>query len=126
MFADIVSRIYFKKSDYDSLDDLFKDVGKQIQILTKNRDSVVFYQFQDATDIYVLEHSPMSAGDVFESPLFPSWLDSDELLAVQSARVLNRLADMNKEKEDLEKAKEDIEASLVNDTKGNKEPGGQA
>lgn len=123
MFADVVSRMFFKKSDYESLEELFKDVGKQIQILTKNNNSVIFYQFQDATDVYALEYSPIGLDGIVENPLFPSWLDSEEMITVQTARVLNRLADIDKEKETLEEVKNELDASV--DVK-DKESGGQA
>lgn len=128
MFSDIVSRMYFKKSDYDSLDELFDDVSKQINILTKNKNSVVFYQFQDATNIFVLEYSPIYLDEVDEEPQFPMWLNSDELLTVQASRIADRIENIEKTKENLEKAKDGL-VDLFADTHSDDDKnsgGGQA
>lgn len=94
MIQDDVSRIYFKKSDYDSLDDLFRDVGKQMLILSKNNNTCIFYELQNVNSIFVLEFCPVNFSTVAET-LFPTWLDANELTAVQLARVTNKLKDLD-------------------------------
>ena len=69
------NRISFDLENYDGdEDELFKDVAKTLQILTKNREICTF-EYEDC-GIYILMHnySDVSFGDSR-----PYWLNSEEL-----------------------------------------------
>lgn len=110
MFSDSVSKLIFKKSDFDSLEDLFTVVGKQMQILTQSNNSMIFYQLQDVSDVYVLEYCPIGLEDINEETKFPTWLDVDELAVIQASRIAIQLENMNKAKESLEREKEELDS----------------
>ena len=127
MISDEVSRIYFKKSDYDSLEDLFSDMGRQINILMKNDNAVIVYTLQDVRGVYVLEFNPVGI-DVIEQTKFPTWLDANELTAIQLSRVTNKLNDieddsMRKDAQEEKEALEDILFSKYEKTTKKKKPG---
>ncbi len=102
MFIDTVSRIYFKISDYSSLDELFADVGKQIQILIQNKNSIVFYQVQDVKDLLVLEYCPMGLDEYGEETKVPTWLDAEEFIEVQTNRISDEFDEFYGERESIE------------------------
>lgn len=122
MISDEVSRLYFKRTDYDSLDDLFSDVGKQMKILLNTSNTVIFYPLQDVAGIYVLEFSPLGLEHIYEETKFPTWLTSKELTAVQFSRISHKIEDIDKTKEELEDAKDEVE-SILTDSKTNKPKG---
>jgi len=117
MLVDTVSRIYFKISDYSSLDELFADVGKQMQILVQNKNSIVFYQIQDIKDLLVLEYCPVGLDEYGEETRIPTWLNADELIEVQTNRISDKLDEFDNARENLETVKESIEDVLLNNDK---------
>lgn len=55
MYQKDVNRITFIKENYPSEDDMFKDVAKVLQILTRNNEICTF-EYEDA-GIYLLQHN---------------------------------------------------------------------
>lgn len=104
MLIDTVSRIYFKISDYSSLDELYADVGKQMQILIQNKNSIAFYQIQDIKDLLVLEYCPIGLDEYGEETRVPVWLDANELIDVQTNRISDELDELNNTRESIDDA----------------------
>lgn len=125
MISDEVSRVYFKKSDYDSVEDLFKDIGKHLEILIRNGNSTVVYALQDVKGVFVLEYSPIGLETIHEETQFPTWLDVRELSAVQISRISQKIEDLDRTKEELLDAKDEIEDTLA-ELKDTKKTGGDA
>lgn len=69
MYQKDVNRITFNKENYSSEDDMFKDVAKVLQILTRNNEICTF-EYEDC-GIYLLQHnySEQEFGD-----LYPYWV----------------------------------------------------
>ena len=124
MLVDTVSRIYFKISDYSSLDELYADVGKQMQILVQNKNSIVFYQIQDIKDLLVLEYCPVGLDEYGEETRVPTWLDADELIEVQTNRISDKLDEFDNARENLESVRESIEGVLFNNDEKKDDSGG--
>lgn len=55
MYQKDVNRITFNIDRYDSEDEMFKDIAKILQILTKN-DEICTFEYEDA-GIYLLQHN---------------------------------------------------------------------
>lgn len=69
MYQKDVNRITFNIERYESEDEMFKDIAKVLQILTKNNEICTF-EYEDA-GIYLLQHnySEQEFGD-----LYPYWV----------------------------------------------------
>ena len=69
MYQKDVNRITFNIDRYDSEDEMFKDIAKILQILTKN-DEICTFEYEDA-GIYLLQHNyqEQEYGD-----LYPYWV----------------------------------------------------
>ena len=73
MYQKDVNRITFNVERYDSEDDMFKDVARVLQILTKN-DEICTFEYEDV-GIYILQHNYQNEefGD-----LYPYWMTPDD------------------------------------------------
>ena len=73
MYQKDVNRITFNVERYDSEDDMFKDVAKVLQILTKN-DEICTFEYEDV-GIYILQ--PNYQNEEF-GDLYPYWMTPDD------------------------------------------------
>ena len=108
MITDDVSRIYFNKFDYKDLSDMFKDVGRQIEILTNANNTVMFYKIQALNGIYVLEFSPIGLDEIVEldtTTKLPTWLTFEELTALEMMRETAKTISKKSEEKKQEKHK---------------------
>ncbi len=102
-----VNKIYFRASDYNSLDEMHLDIASQLKSLTQKSYMCLLYRYLNDANIYVLEFASLN-------PLFnkekvvPCWLTTDEAKEVAAAR----LADA----EDLEEIVND--SLRINSNKG--------
>jgi hypothetical protein len=73
MYQENVNRITFNVERYRSEDEMFQDVAKTLQILTKN-DEICTFEYEDV-GIYILHHNYANQdfGD-----LYPYWMTPDD------------------------------------------------
>ena len=73
MYQEKVNRITFNQENYESEDEMFKDIAKVLQILSKN-DEICTFEYEDA-GIYFLQHNyqEQEFGD-----LYPYWMSVDD------------------------------------------------
>lgn len=73
MYDDRVNRITFDVETYAGEDEMFADVAKMLQILTRNGEICTFEE--EDCGIYLLQHN--YADREFDD-LYPNWLTTDE------------------------------------------------
>lgn len=73
MYNKDVNRITFSVERYKSEDEMFQDVAKMLQILTKN-DEICTFEYEDV-GVYILQHNYQNQdfGD-----LYPYWMTPDD------------------------------------------------
>lgn len=90
-----VNRIYFKKSDFDSIEEMYKALFTQQLSLTRNSYMCVVYQLPDDANIFVLEFASFSP--VFnQDRLIPCWITSYEANRIAKNRLQYYQKDLSK------------------------------
>lgn len=71
-FVDIVSRMYFKRSNYATVEELLQEIFKQYEILLKNGYATVCYRSLVDENLYILEFclTDATVNKVFMMPVF--------------------------------------------------------
>ena len=88
-----VNRVYFKKSDYDSIDEMFHALFTQQLSLTRNSYMCVVYQLPDDASVYVLEFA--SLNPIFnQDRLIPCWITSYEASVIATKRLQHYQRDL--------------------------------
>lgn len=93
---DTVNRIYFKQSDYDSLDNMFEALFIQQLALTKNKYMCLVYKSPSNSDVYVLEFASLDPMFNYERVL-PCWITAEEAMYIAEDRQVK----MQEEMEDV-------------------------
>ena len=81
-----VNRIYFKKSDFDSLDEMFEALFTQQLALTKNSNMCLVYQLPADKNVFILEFA--SLDPMFnQDRVLPCWITSYEANSIARDRL---------------------------------------
>ena len=83
---EMVNKIYFKKSDYDSIDEMYETLFTQQLALTKNNCMCLVYKSPYDSNIFVLEFA--SLDPLFnEEKLLPCWITPQEAARIAEGRI---------------------------------------
>ena len=81
-----VNRIYFKQSDYDSIDEMYEALFAQQLALVKNQYMCLTYKSPVNNNVYVLEFA--SLDPVFnQGKVLPCWITPDEARMIANTRL---------------------------------------
>ena len=81
-----VNRIYFKQSDFSSLDEMYQEMYSQQLALLRNHYSCVTYKSVVDNNIYVLEFASLNP-TFNQSKVLPCWITASEATAIAESRM---------------------------------------
>lgn len=86
--VDAVSRMYFKRSDFRTKEELFEEIHKQVDILMSHLYAVSVYQSLLNCNIYILEYAPMD-NEITSLFMLPVFLTAPEAKVIEELRKGN-------------------------------------
>lgn len=81
-----VNKIYYKKSDFDSIDEMFSEVYRQQLALVKNKYMCLLYRSPSDRDIFVLEFASLDP-TFNQRRLLPCWITPQEAAMIAKDRL---------------------------------------
>ena len=88
-----VNKIYFKQSDYDSIDAMFNAMFVQELALVKNHYMCLSYKSPGDSNVFVLEFASLEPA-FNQTKLLPCWITPDEANIVAEYRINNYRNDL--------------------------------
>ena len=84
-FVDNVSRLYFKRSDYRTTDELFNEMHKQADILLNNSYGISCYRSLIDSNIYIMEFASLDT-EISRVFMLPVWITKEEAQMLEKFR----------------------------------------
>lgn len=77
------NKIFFKKSDYNSLNELYEVISSNIKVIAENKQVINFYRSPIDNNVYVIEFASM---DPALNMTLPMWLSPEEVQLINNNR----------------------------------------